>query len=143
MANQDLTEHKVVTAFLERQGYLLLVRRSEHVGTYQGRWSGISGYLEDATAYQQVLREIREETGLAYPAVRLRAAGPPLRIEDDQLARCWVVYPFWFRLAEGVHPRLDWENTDMCWVQPQELATMDTVPALARAWRFVKGNEHE
>ena len=55
----------VVTAFLRHQDRVLLVRRSDRVGTYQGRWSAISGYLEDDAPLQQAYREIREETGLS------------------------------------------------------------------------------
>jgi len=53
----------VVTAFLQYAGRILLVQRSGRVGSYQGRWSAISGYLEDATPLAQACREIREETG--------------------------------------------------------------------------------
>ena len=38
----------VVTTFLQYEGRILLVQRSSRVGTYQGCWSAVSGYLEDA-----------------------------------------------------------------------------------------------
>ena len=58
-SQNPLTRREVVTAFLRARGKILIVRRSRKVGTYQGRWSGISGYLEDPTPHAQVLREIR------------------------------------------------------------------------------------
>ncbi|ELK44964.1 translation initiation factor aIF-2B subunit alpha, partial [Haloferax sp. BAB-2207] len=36
----------VVTVFLRHDGRVLLTRRSDAVGTYQGRWAGVSGYVE-------------------------------------------------------------------------------------------------
>jgi 8-oxo-dGTP diphosphatase len=41
-----LQEKKVVTCFLESNGAILILRRSELVGSYQGRWAGVSGYIE-------------------------------------------------------------------------------------------------
>ncbi|MFC6726725.1 initiation factor 2B, partial [Halobium palmae] len=36
----------VVTAFLRHRGDVLLVRRSDEVGTYRGKWGGVSGFVE-------------------------------------------------------------------------------------------------
>ncbi|MFC4358352.1 translation initiation factor 2 [Halobium salinum] len=36
----------VVTAFLRHRGEVLLVQRSDAIGTYQGKWGGVSGYVE-------------------------------------------------------------------------------------------------
>ena len=55
---------KVVTSFIRHRGKILVLRRSEKVGTYKGKWAGVSGYLEDPTPLAQALREINEETGL-------------------------------------------------------------------------------
>jgi 8-oxo-dGTP pyrophosphatase MutT (NUDIX family) len=123
----------VVTAFLRHQGRVLLVRRSARVGSYQGRWSAISGYLEDADPLQQALREIVEETGLDKAVLRLRARAEPLEVPAPELGICWLVYPFLFEIDDPAGIRLDWENTELCWVRPPELAAMTTVPALAEA----------
>ncbi|MCL0057688.1 hypothetical protein M1N05_01270 [Dehalococcoidales bacterium] len=39
-------EKKVVTCFLESDGEILILRRSAQVSSYQGRWAGVSGYIE-------------------------------------------------------------------------------------------------
>ena len=72
MATGDNLElREVVTAFLRHAGKILLVRRSGKVGSYQGCWSAISGYLEDSTPLAQAQREIAEETGLTAADIQL------------------------------------------------------------------------
>lgn len=56
-----MEERRVVTCFLEHDGKIPLLRRSQRVGTYRGRWAGVSGYIEEGnTPYAQALEEIRE-----------------------------------------------------------------------------------
>jgi nicotinamide-nucleotide amidase len=75
--NMKFRSEQVVTSFLESNNRILILRRSNKVGTYQGRWGGISGYIEK-NADQQALTEIKEETGLADNDVKLitRGNGP-------------------------------------------------------------------
>lgn len=131
---ETLKETHVVTAFLRHDGRVLVVRRSGAVRTYQGRWSAISGYLEDASPLEQALTEIEEETGLARGDVRLAAEGAPVEIADEEIGTRWIVHPFLFDIDDPQAVRLDWENLEARWVAPDELAALDTVPALAEAY---------
>ena len=128
-----LQRREVVTAFLRSAGKILLVQRSAKTGTYQRRWAGISGYLEDPTPLQQALREIHEETGLEETTVHLVRAGKPLEVPAPELAACWVVHPFLFDIDTPDQIRLDWENTALRWVLPEQLSAYPTVPGLAQA----------
>jgi ADP-ribose pyrophosphatase YjhB (NUDIX family) len=128
-----LQRREVVTAFLRRAGRILLVRRSARVGSYRGCWSAISGYLEEPTALGQALREIREETGVREGDVRLIKAGEPLEIEAPDLGVLWVVHPFLFELGGSDEIRLDWENSEHAWVEPESLRELETVPRLREA----------
>ncbi len=130
-----MEKREVVTSFLFNRGELLLVRRSGRVGSYRGRWSAISGYLEDATPLRQALREIREETGIREEVLHLKAQGEPLEVADDHLQVCWVVHPFLFEIDDRQGVRLDWENTELRWVKPETLEDYPTVPKLAEALR--------
>jgi len=134
-----LQRREVVTAFLRRGGRILIVRRSGRVGSYRGRWSAISGYLEDPRPLDQALREIREETGVETDAVELVGAGEPLQVPAPELGVLWVVHPFLFELAEQAEIRLDWENTEMTWMEPSRLADLETVPRLLEALRACEG----
>ncbi len=120
---------KVVTAFLEHDGKFLIVRRSQKVGTYQGRWSGISGYLEHEPL-QQALIEIREETGIAEDDVELVKQAEPLEVLDRDQDRRWLVHPFLFHVKRPDTIRLDWENLELRWIMPADIDNYATVPAL-------------
>ena len=138
-STDGLRRTPVVTAFLRYGDRVLVVRRSRKVGSYPGRWSAISGYLEDSTPLQQALREIREETGLGDEAVRLVAAGEPLDVPAPELDTCWVVHPFLFDISDPGAVRLDWENIELRWVTPEQLCELPTVPALVEALSAVMG----
>ena len=131
---REFDQRSVVTAFLRHGGKILLVRRSRSVGTYRGRWSGISGYLE-AAPLEQALTEIREETALAEDQVQLVAGGEPLQVADEDLGVRWTIYPFLFDVREPDAITLDWENLELRWVAPADFARYPTVPALEAAYR--------
>lgn len=129
----EMEPQHVVTAFLRHRGKILLVRRSGDVGSFRGRWSAISGYLEDPTALAQARREIREETGLPAGEVELVVEAPALTVDEPAMGRCWVVHPFLFEVADPRQVHLDWENTELRWVEPQDVTGYATVPRLADA----------
>jgi hypothetical protein len=79
-----LKEKQVVTCFLESGGEILILRRSEQVGSYQGRWAGVSGYIE-TNADEQALVEIEEGTSLCWKDLKLIKRGKPLPIKDERL----------------------------------------------------------
>jgi ADP-ribose pyrophosphatase YjhB (NUDIX family) len=128
----------VVTCFLEHSGKIALLRRSGRVGTYQGRWAGVSGYIEEGhTPYQQALEEIKEEAGLEEPDVNLLKEGVTLEVVDEGLGRKWVVHPYRFRVLKPEKMAIDWEHSEMRWIEPKQIAEYETVPQLAEAWQRV------
>ena len=130
---QDFRRQDVVTAFLRSEGKILLVQRSERVRTFKGHWAGISGYLEVADPLQQARQEVREEAGLIDAQFRLVCSAPVLEVPNVETQTCWVVHPFLFDMEDRDAIRLDWENTALRWVTPEELEGIPTVPALAEA----------
>lgn len=131
----------VVTAFLRHDGRILLVQRSGRVGSYRGRWSAISGYIEEKKPLLQAYREISEETGLPAAEVHLVAAGEPIAIPAPELAKLWRVHPFLFEIDDPDNIRLDWENVAYRWVAPDEIKLYPTVPKLEEALRACLGNQ--
>ena len=126
------TETGVVTAFLCRaDGRVLLLRRSEKVGSFQGHWAAVSGYLEDPTPKEQVLREVQEETGLSSEDVTVVREGPPVYARGG--SQIFVVHPFLLRTRRD-DVRIDWEHTEFEWVDPAEIGKRPSVPKLDRAW---------
>ena len=132
-----MQEAKVVTCFLLRRSpsgdEVLLLRRSQQVGTYRGRWAAVSGYLEEADALAQAYREMEEEAGLTRDDVSLLQTGDPLVVVDAEAGRRWIVHPFLFEVRPDAQVRVDWEHTEARWVRPEELSAFETVPQLAEA----------
>ncbi len=123
----EFQEKQVVTCFLRNRGDVLLLRRSNQVGSYQGKWGAVSGYVE-GTPEETAHREIAEETGLA-KAVRLVRRGEPFAVDDEALGTRWIVHPFLFDCAHR-DLRLDWETTEAAWAPPPAILHRDTVPNL-------------
>ena len=124
-----LKERKVVTCFLESDGEILLLRRSEQVGSYQGRRAGVSGYIE-TTADEQALTEIAEETGLSGGDLKLAKKGNPLPIRDEELGVKWIVHPYLFNIKDRGKIRIDWEHKESRWIRPEDIDNYPTVPRL-------------
>lgn len=133
-----MDERHVVTCFLERDGKIMILRRSERVGTYRGKWAGVSGYIEPgSTPQQQAWTEIREEAGLDRDDVELVQEGETLEVVDSELSRKWIVHPFRFRVLNPEKIRIDWEHTEARWTAPEDIGRHDTVPKLREAWQRV------
>jgi len=125
----NLKERKVVTCFLESDGEVLILRRSQQVGSYQGRWAGVSGYI-DKTADEQALTEIEEETSLSSAELKLIKRGRPLTIKDEKLGIKWVVHPYLFHIKDRGKIKIDWEHKEARWIKPKDIDSYQTVPML-------------
>ncbi|QRV13409.1 NUDIX domain-containing protein [Haloterrigena salifodinae] len=116
----------VVTAFLCNRSDVLLLRRSDAVGTYQGQWGGVSGFAEGQPD-EQVSVEIREETGLESDAVSLVRSGRPVEFEDADLEREWVVHPYLFD-CETREIELSEEHDAFEWAAPTAMLDLESWP---------------
>ena len=125
----NLQEKQVVTCFLESENKILILRRSEQVGSYQGKWAGVSGYIEKA-ADEQALTEIEEETSLHQQDLKLIKRGKPLLIKDERLGVNWVVHPYLFHIKDRNKIKIDWEHKEMRWIDPKDMDNYQTVPNL-------------
>ena len=133
----SLQERRVVTSFLESGGEILLLRRSERVGSYQGRWAGVSGYIEK-TADEQARVEIEEETGLhGREDLELVRKSEPLVVEDKELGVRWVVHPYLFRINDRSKIKIDWEHKEARWIGPGDIDDYQTVPMLKETLALV------
>lgn len=129
----------VVTCFLERRDEhdprILIVRRSERVGSYQGRWAGISGFVEpNVTPDAQALTEIGEETALLPEQVRMVRRGGVVEYSDEELGRHFYIHPYLFVVLTPERIKTDWEAAEMRWIHPSELIQYKTVPKLTDAF---------
>jgi ADP-ribose pyrophosphatase YjhB (NUDIX family) len=141
-SQQPLRPTPVVTCFLRRvdevggqEPRILVVRRSQRVGSYNERWAGVSGFVEEGVAPdEQAYTEIREETGLQRDQVRMLKRGNVVEYQDASIGRHWFVHPYLFDVLNPNAIRLDWEATEMRWIAPSELGQLETVPKLKEAY---------
>ena len=136
LSSIPLEEKHVVTCFLEQRNLILILRRSNKVGTYQRAWAGVSGYIE-TDPLDQAYTEIREETGLFKNNIRLVKEGKTVEVIDEKLHRKWIVHPFLFHVLDPDKILIDWEHTECKWIKPGDLSAYTTVPGLDRALRSV------
>jgi 8-oxo-dGTP diphosphatase len=129
-------ERHVVTCFLESDDEILLLRRSQQVGSYRGRWAGVSGYVE-STPDEQALTEMREEVGLEQEDVELLKKGKVLRVDDEGLGARWMVHPYLFHVRDRSKIRADWEHTETKWITPRDIGDYPTVPRLKETLEMV------
>ena len=129
-------EKHVVTCFLEHGNKILLLRRSQKVGTYQRSWAGVSGYMEQSDI-AQAFTEISEETELYKKDLKLVKKGELLEVIDKSLNRKWIIHPFLFHVKAPEKIRINWEHTEMRWIKPKELAKFTTVPGLKEVLKRV------
>lgn len=117
----------VVTAFLKKDDSILLLKRSDEVKTFKGKWAGVSGYLEKDNPIDQAKIEIEEETRLEG---KFLSKGKTVKTRDRK--KIWNVHPFLFEV-DG-EPELDWEHEKYKLVRPDKIKEMRTVPKLWEAY---------
>ncbi|MFB6072867.1 MAG: NUDIX domain-containing protein [Halobacterium sp.] len=125
----------VVTAFLRHGPDVLLLERSDEVGSYPGQWGAVAGHAEgdpDGMARQ----EVREETGLDDGDVTLVRRGDPFEVEDPEHGT-WVVHPYLFDAATR-DVDANWETAAHEWVPATEIRRRDTVPDLWQSYDAVR-----
>jgi ribose 1,5-bisphosphate isomerase len=129
-----MDETPVVTVFLRNRGEVLLLRRSDAVGSYPGAWGGVAGHVEDSPR-ESAAREIREETGLEQTT--LVRAGEAFVVEDEDRGTRWRVHPFLFD-CEHREVKPNWETDRAEWVAPSAILDRETVPDLWTSYDRVR-----
>ncbi len=121
----------VVTCILKnKEGKILILKRSDKVRTYRGLWCGISGYVEkNEEPIDTAYKEINEETGLLKTDVELIKQGEKISFSDTYKGEKynWTVFPFLFFKKNG-KINIDWEHSEYRWISPSKLEGYDTVP---------------
>ena len=125
---RNVTLKKIATSIIDSKGKILILKRSDDVGTYKGRWACVSGYIEKGEiADETALREISEELGLERDDLEFVRKGKVLYARDKEIM--WAVHPFLFQ-AKKPDIKLDWEHDLYKWIFPDEINNYETVPKL-------------
>jgi len=136
----------VVTCFLRRNDQneprILIVQRSQKVGSYHAQWAGVSGFIEPGvTPDEQAYTEIREETTLQREQVHMRRRGAVVEYIDVEIGRHWYIHPFLFDVLTPDAIQTDWEAVNMRWIDPATLSSYDTVPKLVQVYESAINGE--
>ncbi len=120
----------VVTCVILYEDKMLLLKRSNRVGTHKGKWACVSGYVEEGDIMcERAMKEIEEETGLFGGSVKLEKEGKPITFFDKTEGKTWTVHPFLFRSNTDI-VKIDWEHTEYEWINPSEMGKYDVLPKL-------------
>jgi ADP-ribose pyrophosphatase YjhB (NUDIX family) len=119
-----------VSAAIVRDGHILVVRRARPPAS--NLFSLPGGVVEAGeTLTDAVMREVREETGLAIEPVALAGFRETIaRDGEGRIERHFVILCFAARWVGG-EPRLNEELSEARWLRPSELAGLPTTPGLA------------
>jgi 8-oxo-dGTP pyrophosphatase MutT (NUDIX family) len=127
----------VITVFVRCKKKYLLLKRSDKVGTYRGKWNAVGGYLDELKPIREkVLEELKEELGIDEKNISSIIFGKSYELVDKEVGKTWLVHPVLVEVKKGTI-KLDWEHTDYKWIELEELADFDTIPQLDRSLKNV------
>ena len=124
----------IVTSFIKNDDKILILKRSDKVKSMKCLWAGVSGIIEknDTTPLERAKIEIFEETGINEKEIELLKSIGQIKIESAQYKNHeWNIFPFLFE-AKNPEIKLNWENSDFNWIEPNEIKNYETVPELEK-----------
>lgn len=125
----------VLTVFVTYNKEILLLKRSDKVRAYQGKWNAIAGYLDEIKPVREkVLEELREEVDISEEIIEEICLGKIERIEDKKISKTWIGQPVLVKLRTKPEIKLDWEHTEYKWIKPEELKNFDIVESLDKSF---------
>ncbi len=122
----------VLTVYIKHKNKILLLKRSNKVRTYQGKWNTVAGYLDELKSLREkVLEELREEIGIREDNLLSIKFLNRYKFTDPSIKKTWITYPV---IVEIKNPKikLDWEHTEHKWIKLEDVRKFDTVPNLGK-----------
>jgi isopentenyldiphosphate isomerase len=135
-SNSDIAP--VITVFLKYKDRILLLKRSEKVLTYKGKWNSVAGYLDEIkSTREKVLEEIEEELEINKNDILSILIGESYNFKDNKINKTWIIFPVLVEFKNESEIKLDWEHTEYKWIKPDELDNFDIVPNLKESLKRV------
>ena len=133
MKNSNLRFTNIVTSFIKNDDKILILKRSDKVKSMKCLWAGISGIIENnETPLTRAKIEIFEEAGIHEEQIELLKAVQQIKISSPQYKNHeWNIFPFLFK-AKNPEIKLNWENSEFEWIEPNEIKNYKTVPDLEK-----------
>jgi len=127
----------VIVIFIKYKDKIILLKRSNKVRTYQGKWNTVAGYLDEIKPInEKIFEELREELKIKKSNISLIRMGTPYTFKDVKVEvnKTWIVHPFLIELKNKPEIKLDWEHIEYKWIKPEELKNFDTPPNLNKSF---------
>jgi len=134
----------VLTVFVQYNDKILLLKRSDKVSTYKGKWNTVTGYLDEPRPLlEKIHAELQEELGITEDIIESYHIGEFFSFTDPTVQKTWIVHPAIVTLNRLPRITLDWEHTDYVWIDPEDMTQYDTVPKLSLSLRqdLLKGKK--
>ena len=133
MKNSNLRFTNIVTSFIKNDDKILILKRSDKVKSMKCLWAGISGIIENnETPLTRAKIEVFEEAGIHEEQIELLKAIQQIKISSPQYKNHeWNIFPFLFK-AKNPEIKLNWENSEFEWIEPNEIKNYKTVPDLEK-----------
>ena len=124
---------RIVTSFIKNNNKILILKRSNKVRSMKGLWSGISGMIENGEIpIERAKIEIFEEAGINEKEIELLKSIEQIKIKSAQYKNHeWNIFPFLFS-TKNLEIKLNWENSEFKWIEPNEIKNYETVPELEK-----------
>lgn len=127
----------VVIIFLRHKDKILLLKRSDKVLAYQGKWSVVAGFFDEVKPIQEkILEEVKEETGINKDDILSIHIGKPYEFLDAEIERTWIRHPVLVELKKEPSLKLDWEHEEYKWVSREQLKEFDTIPNTVKTLEY-------
>jgi 8-oxo-dGTP diphosphatase len=125
-----------VNVFVAFRGRLLMAKRSAKLKNYPGKWSNITGFLDEVKSIEEkAFEEMKEELGISVSNVSSVFTGNVLNFKDDK--KTWIIFPVLVLLKRKPKIKLDYENLEFKWIRPSEMSRLDTVPMLEKVYEKI------
>jgi 8-oxo-dGTP pyrophosphatase MutT (NUDIX family) len=95
----------------------------------RNKWAGISGFIENEDSLTCAYREIFEETRIEKDFIKLIKKGKVISLFPYENSIKLNIHPFLF-LSKTNIIKLNWENSEYRWINPNEIIFFDSVPKL-------------
>lgn len=122
-------EAPVINVVVKHKDKILLLKRSQKVNSYKGKWNTLGGYLDEVRPVREkVEEELREELCITSLKNTKISYGKPYRFLDRDIGKTWIIHPVLVEFEKKPKIKLDWEHTDFRWILPDEIGQYNCVP---------------
>jgi len=132
-SNSDIAP--VITVFVKFKDEILLLKRSNKVGSYPEKWNTVAGYLDELKPInKKIFEELKEEIGIDRNLILSINIGKTHKITDVHINKTWIIHPVLVEIKEMPKIKLDYEHTEFKWIKQEELKNFDTVPKIDKSF---------